>query len=91
MNANLPSIQVERIVSMGDVRQLLMETAINIRNGAIDGRSADCIVACADALTRNMQVEINAAKLAVATKGTLQEFGKVLKLGKQLIAAEGIE
>ncbi len=88
---NLPAVQVSKVVSMGDVRQLLMETAINIRNGALDGRSADCIVACADALARNMQVEINAAELAIATENKLHEFGKVVKLGKRLISDAGIE
>jgi hypothetical protein len=88
---NLPKIQVEKVLTMGDVRQLLMETALNIRDGALDGRSADAIVACVDALTRNMQVEINAAKMSLLTEGKLHEFGKVVKLGKQLIKEAGVD
>jgi high-affinity nickel permease len=87
----LPKVQVEKVLTMGDVRQLLMETALNIRDGAIKGSDADHIVACIDAMTRNMQVEINAAKMALLTEGKLHEFGKVVKLGKQLIKDSGVE
>jgi hypothetical protein len=87
----LPTVQVEKVLTMGDVRQLLMETAINIRDGAINNKDADSIVGCIDAMTRCMQVEINAAKMALNTEGKLHEFGKVVQLGKLLIKDSGLE
>jgi len=83
---------IQRVMSMGDVRQLLIETALNIRDGSLSQGQGAGVVACMEALTKTMQVEINSAKLAMATTGSMHEFGKVVKLGTTFVRDQaGIE
>lgn len=88
MNANENKIQV--IENFGDVRKFLLETAMSLRNGDMPVSTGLAIAANVKVMNDTIQVEINAAKLALATKGSMHEFGKVVRLGKQTIACDGL-
>lgn len=79
---NLP---VERIATFGDVRSSILQTIAELRAGTMDTSRGMAIAANVKTLNDNVQVEINAAKLALATEGKAHTFGRVVGMGKRLI------
>lgn len=85
------SMKSEDVRTFGDVRRLLVETLVNLQNREIDVSRAMAIAATVKVLNENVQVEINAAKLALATEGRAHAFGRVVGMGRRLIASEDVE
>lgn len=85
------SMKSEDVRTFGDVRRLLVETLVNLQNREIDVSRAMAIAATVKVLNENVQVEINAAKLALATEGRAHTFGRVVGMGRRLIASEDVE
>lgn len=82
--------KIQKIENFGDVRQFLLETALQLRDGDMPVSTGLAIAANIKVMNDSIQTEINAAKLAIATKGTTHEFGSVVRLGKQVIASDGL-
>jgi hypothetical protein len=80
--------QINKIETFGEVRQFLLETAINLRDKNMDVSTGTAIAANMKVLNDNIQVEINAAKLAIQTEQTMHKFGRVVKLGQQIIGVD---
>jgi hypothetical protein len=81
----MQSKSANEIKSFGDVRMLILETITGIRDGGLTVTEGMAIAANFKELNNNMQCEINAMKLALATQGTAHEFGRIKKMGTTLI------
>ena len=77
--------EIVKIETFGDVRQLILQTIVNIRDGGLDVSQGMAMAANFKVLNDNIQCEINSAKLALATEGKLNNFGNVVRMGRQLI------
>jgi hypothetical protein len=71
--------------SFADVRGDIIETIDAIRRREIPASDGLAIFAGYRELHNNVQVEINAAKMALATEGKAHSFGKVVRMGKRVI------
>lgn len=75
--------------SFGDVRRLILETILNIRDGGLDVQQGMAIAANFKVLNDNIIAEIQAAKLSITTENLANNFGKVTHMGTRLIAGAG--
>lgn len=80
----MPS-EIVKVETFGDVRQLILQTIVNIRDGGLDVPQGMAMAANFKVLNDNIQCEINAAKLALATEGKAHNFGNVTRMGRSLI------
>ncbi|WP_025040998.1 hypothetical protein [Nitrosospira briensis] len=78
--------KVQTIETFGDVRRFILETVVALRDGDLDISRGMAIAANMKVLNDNIQVEINAAKLSIATDGRAHQFGRVVKMGRRLIS-----
>lgn len=74
-----------QIMTFGDVRRMILQTISDLRTGDIEVNRAMAIAANMKVLNDNVQVEINAAKLSIATEGKAHSFGRVVGMGQKLI------
>lgn len=82
------SMKSEDVRTFGDIRRILVQTLVNLQNKEIDVSRAMAIAATVKVLNDNVQVEINAAKLAIATEGKAHSFGRVVGMGRRLIGTD---
>ena len=82
MNAN-------QLATFGDVRRMILDTIVDLRSGNMDATRGMAIAANMKVLNDNVQVEINAAKLALATEGRAHSFGRLVGMGQKLIGNDG--
>jgi hypothetical protein len=82
-------VQIEQIMTFGDVRRIIIDTVIQVRDGRMGSTQGMTIAALMKSLTDNVQVEINAAKLAIATEDKAHNFGRVVGMGQRLIGNDG--
>lgn len=85
------SISSEQPLNFGQVRQMIIQTIVDLRAQRIDATRGLAIAANLKCLNDNVQVEINAAKLAVLTEGRAFNFGKVVTMGQKLIGDSSSE
>lgn len=78
----------EVIRTSGDVRRMIAETMMGIRNGSIDNSSGQTIAALAKELTASMQVEVNVAKVNMQLMKEGMGVNKISHMGKLLIGDE---
>lgn len=64
---------------------MILHTIMELRSGDIEVNRAMAIAANMKVLNDNIQTEINAAKLAIATEGKAHNFGRVVGMGQRLI------
>lgn len=74
--------------TFAQVRGDIIETIDAIRSRSVTAADGLAIFAGYRELHNSVQVEINAARMALATEGKAQSFGKVVKMGKRLINDE---
>lgn len=74
--------------TFADVRRGILDTISELRDGTMDVSRGMAIAANFKVLNDNIQVEINATKLALATEGRAHTFGKVVGMGRLLIGSE---
>lgn len=72
-------------MTFGDVRRMLVQTIVDLREERISVSTGMAIAANMKVLNDNIQVEINAAKLALQTEDRAHSFGRVARMGQQLI------
>lgn len=75
----------QEIKSFGDVRSLILETIVALRNEEIDVSRGMAIAAHFKVLNDNIQVEINAAKLSLQAEGSAHDFGRIVRMGQRMI------
>lgn len=81
-------MQTNQLMTFGDVRRMILETIQAVRSGEMAASQAMAIAANMKVLNDNIQVEINAAKLSIATEGKAHQFGRVVNMGQRLIGNE---
>lgn len=79
------SLDANQLVTFGDVRRSILDTINQLKRGEIDATRGMAIAASFKVLNDNVQVEINAAKLALLTEGRAHSFGRVVGMGQRLI------
>jgi hypothetical protein len=78
-------MDANQMMTFGDVRRMIIDTIVQIKEEKIDVSRGMAIAANMKVLNDNIQVEINAAKLALATDGKAHNFGRVVGMGQRLI------
>lgn len=84
-------MQATQLTTFGDVRRMVIETIMDLRAGNMTPTQGMAIAANMKVLNDNVQVEINAAKLALATEGKAHSFGRVVGMGQRLIGNDGAQ
>ena len=80
------ALDVNKLTTFGDARRLILETIQAVKNGDMPATNAMAIAANMKVLNDSVQVEINAAKLAIQTEGSAHNFGRVVGMGQRLLA-----
>ena len=78
-------MQANQLATFGDARRMILDTIVELRNGSMDVGRGMAIAANMKVLNDSLQVEINAAKMAMATEGHAHNFGRVVGLGQRLL------
>ena len=81
-------MNTNQLITFGDQRRLILETIMELKNGSMDVNRGMAIAANMKVLNDSVQVEINAAKMALATEGKAHNFGRVVGMGLRLIGNE---
>lgn len=76
---------ITEIRTFGDVRQLILQTIMNIRDGAVENNQAMVMAAHFKCLNDNINAEVNAAKVAMLARKEGFDFGTVVHMGKSII------
>lgn len=79
------SLDTNQLMTFGDVRRSILDTIQTLKSGEMDVSRGMAIAANFKVLNDNVQVEINAAKMALLTEGKAHEFGRVVSMGQRLI------
>lgn len=76
---------IVEVRTFGDVRTLILQTIMSIRDGGLTVSEGMAMAANFKAMNDNIQCEINAAKLALATESKVHNFGQLRQMGTALI------
>jgi hypothetical protein len=82
--------EITSIKTFGDVRHLILQTIMNIRDGGLDTNQAMVMAAHFKCLNDNVNAEVNAAKVAMSARREGLDFGSVVQMGQRLIGGETI-
>lgn len=80
------SAKTPTVSTFGDVRRIVLDTIVGLRDGSMEISRGMAIAANVKVLNDNIQAEIAATKLAIATENKLHSFGQVVHMGRRLIA-----
>ena len=78
-------MDANQLMTFGDVRRMIIDTIVSLRAGEMDVSRGMAIAANMKVLNDNVQVEINAAKMALLTESKAHQFGRVVGMGQRLI------
>ena len=79
------SLDPNQVMSFGDFRRAIINDIAAVRTGDLDVSKAGAIAALYKEVNSNIQVEINAAKMSLATEDKAHTFGKLVGMGRRLI------
>lgn len=82
-------MDANQLMTFGDVRRMIVDTIVQLREEKMPAATGMAIAANMKTLNDNIQVEINAAKLALQTEGRAHNFGRVVGMGRRLIGNDG--
>lgn len=82
-------MDANQLMTFGDVRRMIVDTIVELREEKMPASTGMAIAANMKTLNDNIQVEINAAKLALLTEGRAHNFGRVVGMGQRLIGNDG--
>ena len=82
-------MEANQLVTFGDARRMILDTIVALRDDKMDVSRGMAIAANMKVLNDSVQVEINAAKMALATEGKAHNFGRVVGMGQRLLANSG--
>lgn len=77
--------EITEVKTFGDVRQLILQTIMQIRDGGLEVNQGMAIAAHFKCLNDNINAEINAAKVSMVAQERGYDFGNVMKMGTKLI------
>lgn len=82
-------MDANQLVTFGDARRMILDTIVALRDDKMDVSRGMAIAANMKVLNESVQVEINAAKMALMTEGKAHNFGRVVGMGQRLIGNSG--
>ena len=85
------SLDANQLASFGDVRRMILGTVAALRSGEMDVSRGMAIAANIKVLNDNIQVEINATKMALLTEGRAHSFGRIVGMGRRLIGNDSAQ
>ncbi len=74
-----------QLMTFGDVRRMILDTIVALRDDKMDVSRGMAIAANFKVLNDNIQTEINAAKMSMATKDEAHNFGRLVGMGQRYI------
>ena len=80
--------EIEEVRNFGDVRHLILQTIMQIRDGGLSTTQGVAIAMNFKELNSNIQCEINAGKLSLAAEKCGKNFGEVIHMGRRLVGKE---
>jgi len=83
------AIEGNQLATFGDTRRLILDTIQALKSGDMDVSRGMAIAANMKVLNDSVQVEINAAKMALLTEGKAHSFGRIVGMGQRLIGNSG--
>jgi hypothetical protein len=84
------NLEANKLATFGDVRRSILDTIQALQSEKMDISRGMAIAANFKVLNDNIQVEINAAKMALATEGKAHNFGQVVGMGRRLIGNDPV-
>lgn len=78
-------MEANQLVTFGDARRMILDTIVALRDEKMDVSRGMAIAANMKVLNDSVQVEINAAKMALATEGKAHNFGRVVGMGQKML------
>lgn len=78
-------MDAQQLMTFGDVRRMILDTIVALRDDKMDVNRGMAIAAHFKMLNDNIQVEINAAKMCLASKDEAHNFGRIVGMGQRLI------
>lgn len=78
-------MDANQLMTFGDARRIIIDTIVQLRSGTMNASTGMAIAANMKVLNDNVQTEINAAKMALATEGKAHNFGRIVGMGQRLI------
>lgn len=78
-------MEANQLVTFGDARRMILDTIVALRDDKMDVNRGMAIAANMKVLNDSVQVEINAAKMALMTEGKAHNFGRVVGMGQRFI------
>jgi hypothetical protein len=82
-------MEVNQLATFGDQRRMILDTIMELRSGSMDVGRGMAIAANMKVLNDSVQVEINAAKMAMVAHQGGHDFGKVMQMGRKLLGNDG--
>ena len=82
-------MDANQLTTFGDVRRMILDTIVALRDDKMDVARRMTIAANFKVLNDNVQVEINAAKMALSTESKAHNFGRVVGMGQRYIGNSG--
>lgn len=76
----------EVITTSGDIRRLIAQTMVDVKNGNLPVERGLCVAALAKEITGSLQAEVNVAKVRVSMLATGKSMGELTNLGKMIIS-----
>lgn len=78
-------MHANQLTTFGDCRRMILDTIMELRDGSMDVGRGMAIAANMKVLNDSVQVEINAAKMAIAAKNEGHDFGRIVGMGQRFI------
>lgn len=79
------AIEGNQLATSGDTRRQILDDIRAVRNGSLSVAQGQVIAVLYKELHTSVQVEINAAKMALATEGKAHNFGRIVGMGQRMI------
>ncbi len=78
-------MEANQLATFGDVRRMILDTIVSLRDEKMDVSRGMAIAANFKVLNDNVQVEINAGKMALAAEDKAHSFGRLVGMGQRYI------
>jgi hypothetical protein len=78
-------MDANQLMTFGDVRRMIIDTIVQLREENMDVSRGMAIAANMKVLNDSVQVEINAAKVAMLAHEKGHNFGRIVGMGQRLI------
>ena len=79
----------EIMTTSGDIRRLLADTMVQIKNGTLPVERGLAVAALSKEITSSMQAEVNVAKVRVAMLVAGKSMGEITTMGRLVIGDDG--